>query len=135
MPVDDPVSRGDGAVVAFVDGSANPFDGSVNAVDGSVEGLVSPVDGSAVALVDGLSSPAEGSVTALEACCSASRTEGFRSMALASSTCDGAESCGALLGSADADWVGAGRGESPVKLSAGSRDMSQVSAYGSSKLE
>lgn len=40
-------------------------------------------------------------------------------MALASSTCDGAESCGALLRSVDADWGGGGRGESPMKLLAG----------------
>jgi hypothetical protein len=78
-----------------------------NSVVALVEGSVRPVDNSVVALV-------EGSVTALDGCSSAPRIEGFRSMAFASSTCAGAESCGALLRSVDADWGGGGRGESPV---------------------
>lgn len=84
----------------FVDASVVAF----------IEGSVGPVGNSVVALV-------EGSVTALEGCSSASRIEGLRSMAFASSTCAGAESCGALLRSVDADWGGGGRGESPAKLS------------------
>lgn len=91
------VSRVDDTVFGFVDGS----------VVALVEGSVGPVDNSVVALV-------EGWVIAFDGCSSASRIEGFRSMAFASSTCAGAESCGVLLRSVDADWGGGGRGESPV---------------------
>lgn len=109
MPVEDSVSRVDDDVMAFVEGSVKLVDGSVVVL---VESSVNPVAESVDALVDG-------SVAAFECCCSASRIEGLRSIAFASSTCDGAESCGAFLRPVDPDWGGVGKGESPMKMSVG----------------
>lgn len=100
MPVDDgggagvalgivAVISGDGSVVVWLGGL---FDTVVAPVSGLVDSSFKPVDGCAGA-------PDEGSGTVVASGFGASLGDGLRSMALASPTVFGEESCGALLGS------------------------------------